>query len=185
MIKDERNVDNIGIYSDNNEYGIIREATIDDLEAVIALQDSVYDALDNKNLFAMESREELEESLKEDKCFCVIKDGEIVAFSILVAPRISYRNFGNYLEYDDERLLKTASVDTCFVSPKHRGKHIQQKLILKRLEAARLAGAIEAISTVDPENVNSLNNLKKCGFEVVEKMTLYDGLNRYVVKVEL
>ncbi len=170
---------------ENEEYGITREATIDDLEEVIALQNSVYEALPNKDLFAMESKEELEESLEKDKCFCVIKDGEMVAFSVLVVSRISYRNFGNYLNYDDDRLLKSASVDTCFVSPNHRGKRLQQKLILKRLDAARMSGATEAISTVDPENVHSLNNLKSCGFKIAERKTLYGGLNRYVMVMEL
>ncbi|HHW94650.1 MAG TPA: GNAT family N-acetyltransferase [Mogibacterium sp.] len=169
----------------NEEYGIIREATMDDLEEALALQDSVYQALENKNVFAPTTREELIESLKEDRCFCVIKDGEMAAFSILVSPRISDRNFGTYLGYDDEKLLKTASVDTCYVSPKHRGKKLQQKLILKRLEAAREEGATEALTTVDPTNSYSFNNLKSCGMEVAKEVVIYGGLNRYIMRVEL
>lgn len=171
--------------NENKYYAQIRRCTVDDLENALKLQAEVIDFLDKKHLLAGESREEFMESLEVDACFCAEMEGDMIAFAVLVAPRISDRNFGSYLGYNEEKMLKTGSIDTSFVSPKHRGHGLQQKLIRKRMETAREFGAKEVLSTVDPENKYSLRNLEACGLRIIDERRLYGGLNRYIMRAEL
>lgn len=171
------------ISTEDKKYAEIRPCTMNDLNEIVELQGIVYENMPDKNMLQITTRDEIEESLKLDKCYCAEIDGEMIAFSMLVAPRLSYRNCGNYLGYDDERLKKTATVDLCIVKPGHRGHNMQKRMIEVRLKAAKELGADEVISTVDPDNSHSLNNLVDSGFSVVETKLIYDGLKRNIMRM--
>ena len=109
----------------------------------------------------------------------------MVGFTLLVRPRISYRNFGKYLEYDDEKLLKCVSLDTSFIMQEYRGFGLQDVFFKLRIEEGIALGAEEALSTISPDNEVSLKNAYANGFEVASKLEIYDGLERYILKRDL
>lgn len=165
-----------------DDYGKIRPCTLDDLDEIVRLQEIVYENVPDKNMLSITERDEIEESLKLDKCYCAEVDGEMIAYSMLVAPRISYRNTGTYLGYDEERLKKTATMDLSLVKPGHRGHHMQRRMIKIRLDDAKKLGAEEVLSTVDPANSHSLNNIEGSGFKYVTTKVIYGGLTRNIMR---
>ena len=107
----------------------------------------------------------------------------MIAFTLMVAARPGYRNYGEYLDYTPEQLAKTVSMDTSFVLPEYRGFGLQQFFFELREQAAtELLGATEALTTIAPDNEYSLNNAYKTGYEEIRRMTIYGGLERCILR---
>ena len=163
---------------------VIRACTPDDLAEVTALQDAVFDAVPDKSTYFMTREWELEESLRLDKCFCAVMDGAIVGLTMMVVGRPGSRNAGNYLEYDEERLLTCVTMEVSFIGPAARGYGLQQIFFALREETARALGAKEALTTISPDNEFSLNNALRSGYTIITEMELYGGLRRYILRKE-
>ena len=160
----------------------LRRCTEEDIDAIVQLQQDVYDALPDKSIFVLTKPEEFKESVELDYCFCFMDGDVMVAFTLGVSGRVSYRNYGEYLDYDDEQLLKTASMDTSFVSPKYRGFGLQKFFFELREEAAKEDGCTEAVTTIAPDNEFSLANAYKTGYEIAETKEIYGGLKRCILR---
>ena len=162
---------------------ILRRCCPDDLDAIVKLQDAVYDELEEKRLFVKTKREEFAESLELDQCFCFEDEGRMAAFTLMVAGRPGYRNYGEYLGYSPEEMAKTVSMDTTFVHPDYRGFGLQKYFFdLRERVATEVLGAEQALTTISSENVYSLNNARKSGFEEVKRVTIYGGLERCILR---
>lgn len=165
---------------------LLRRCTPEDLDAMLALQNEVYEGLPKKHVYVVTPREDLLESIAEDCCLtAVAANGKMAGFSVMVNPRISPRNYGTMLGYRDEQLLRCVSFDLTVVSSEFRGFGLQRFFVKKRLEQANAVGAREAFSTIAPDNEYSLNNLLACGFEVIERRTLYGGYDRCLLRKTL
>ena len=164
---------------------VFRKSRVEDLPEIMALQDETHQNIPDKKLFNKTTEEELRDSIENDLCCSVFHDGTMVGFTLLVRPRISYRNFGKYLEYDDEKLLKCVSLDTSFIMQEYRGFGLQDVFFKLRIEEGIALGAEEALSTISPDNEVSLKNAYANGFEVASKLEIYDGLERYILKRDL
>ena len=162
-----------------------RRCTAEDLAAIFALQERVVRALPMLELFACTTEAELAESLELDFCLGAYADDRLVMVSIMVTNRISPRNLGIYLGYEEARLLQTVTYDTTFVDPAFRGYGLQRlSFRFKDAEAAAL-GAREALATVAPDNDASLHNLLADGFAEVDRQSLYGGLDRMILRKTL
>ena len=164
---------------------MIRPCSIKDFSSIMRLQTSVWENLPSNDLFVFTEAEDIKESLEIDFCIGVFFDNELVAFSLMVKNRLSHRNYGYYLGYDPERLLKCVSFDTTFVSPLFRGFGLQRMLTIIRIDEAIRSGASEALATVSPNNLHSLRNLQNAGFEVIDHQVLYQGKERYILRKQI
>lgn len=162
-----------------------RKCTQADIEAILELQNKIIDIIPQKHIFAYTSEEEIRESIDQDLCIGAFCAGEAALFSIMVANRITPRNLGKYLGFDDTELMKTVTYDTTFVSPKFRGYGLQSLCCRIKDAAASEMGACRALATVSPDNEHSLKNVLAHGFEVMTEREMYGGLRRYIVKKEL
>lgn len=161
---------------------LLRRCVPEDVDQIVALQDAVYDMIPDKNIFVKTNRDEFLESIELDYCFCFMDGDEMAAFTLGVSGRLGYRNYGEYLEYDEEHLLKTACMDTSFVAPNYRGFGLQKYFFDLREQAAIEHGETEALTTISPDNEYSLNNAYKSGYEEVARMTIYGGIERSILR---
>ena len=162
---------------------ILRRCVPEDLDEIVALQDEVYDYISDKKIFQKTEADEFAESIELDQCFCFMDGNKMIAFTLMVAARPGYRNYGEYLDYTPEQLAKTVSMDTSFVLPEYRGFGLQQFFFELREQAAtELLGATEALTTIAPDNEYSLNNAYKTGYEEIRRMTIYGGLERCILR---
>ena len=164
-----------------------RQAVPEDFDAVMELQDAAAQAVpaEKRHTFVLLTKEELEESLREDFCVAVYAGTRLAAFSLVVLNRVTDRNLGTYLGYDREKLLRTVTYDTTFVHPEFRGFGLQRFIIDVKSDEARRRGAEEALATVSPDNDQSLANTFAMGFEVAERKPMYAGLDRYIMRKKL
>ena len=157
----------------------------EDLENILALQEQVYDAIEDKDTFVLSTWEEIAESLEKDTCIGAF-DGELlVAFTLMVTYPESERNLAKHLNYSAEKSAKCVTYDTTFVHPNYKGYGLQRVFIrLKDLIALNM-GAVEALATVSPDNPHSLNNLQAGGFDVVKRKEMYSGVERLILRKKL
>lgn len=111
---------------------------------------------------------------------------EMAGFFSVVFPD-KEENLGKYAGLSGEELTKVVYMDSAVVRVKYRGNKLQKQM----LEAAEkeLAELLKRngldcqyrMCTVHPENVYSLQNMVKNGYEIAAKTKLYGGLERYVL----
>ncbi len=160
----------------------IRRCEARHLDAILALQEEVFRTLPADALFVRETAGELEESLALDVCLGAFDGDELAAFSLMIANRLTHRSLGAILGYETARMKETVTYDSTFVSPSYRGFGLQRAMLPVKDDAARSLGALEALATVSPDNVHSMNNLLSDGFSILRRQRMYGGLDRYIVR---
>ena len=186
--------------SGESETFIIRRCGEGDLADIMALQQSVYDALEDKTLCVPSDEPDVAESLREDYCLgaYVCSDTEqsdsgtnadkncmLAAVTIMVVNRVSPRNYGKYVGYDEEGQRRCVSMDVTMVAPEYRGYGLQKTFVSMREEEARRLGATEALVTISPDNTHSIDNFLKSGYEVLRTCPVYGDLVRSILRKEL
>ena len=169
-------------HSGQEEEFLIRRCTEADLSDIMNLQQKVYDELAAPELYAIVEEPEIHESLLEDYCYVTYHNGNMVAFTMMIANRISHRNYGTYIGYPEERLPKCVSLEITLVDSAYRGFGLQRLFVKIREEEAKRHGAEEALVTIAPTNEHSLNNFLKSGYEIIETKPLYDGAVRHILR---
>ena len=66
------------------------------------------------------------------------------------------------------------------VLPEYRGLRIQNKLMAKGFELLKETEYRYVMGTAHPDNIFSVNNFLKLGYEIVADVKKYGGLRRYV-----
>lgn len=187
---------------------LLRRCTVDDLDAVMALQDRVVakiasdlraesadPELDNAThfhgqdmrsatLFISDPREEIEFSLANDFCYGAFDGDLLVGFSLMISGGIGEKNLGNVLGYSEEQLATCVNFETTFVDPEYRGFGLQKLFMKIRTEEALRIGATEALTSVSPDNARSLENARSHGFVPVKEVVIYFGLTRLILRKE-
>jgi hypothetical protein len=92
----------------------IRRATPEDLDHVMELQQTIVDALPNKDVYATYTREESLDALETDYCYIAFaENGDVAGYSVLIANTTPdpNKNYGHHFDYDEEHMARTASLD--------------------------------------------------------------------------
>ena len=162
----------------------IRRAVPGDLDAVMQLQQTIVDALDNKDVYATYTREESLDALETDYCYITLtEDGDVAGYSVLIANTtpVVEKNYGHYFDYDEEHLSRTASLDLTMVAPAYRGHGLQRLFNKIRIGQAIELGATEGLTSIAPTNPYSYNNFLIMNFEIADRRKLYGGKDRYLL----
>ena len=186
----------------------LRLCTMDDLDPVMDLQDRVvrkiasdmraekpdpeHDSarhfhgqdMRSAGLFISDPREEIQYSLAHDFCVAALDGDRMVGFSLMIADGEGEKNLGNVLGYDEERLKTCVNFETTFVDPEYRGFGLQKLFMEIRTREAIRIGASEALTSVSPDNMRSLANIRAAGFVPVKEVVIYYGLKRLILRKE-
>ena len=92
---------------------LIRRCTEADLSDIMELQQKVYEDIGNPDLYAIVPEENIHESILEDYCFGTYVNDRLIAFTMMIANRISYRNYGTYVGFPEERQAKCVRRKHC------------------------------------------------------------------------
>ena len=164
---------------------LIRTCTEADLLDIANFQISIYEGLPDPGLFAPLEEECVRESLIEDYCFGAYCEGRLAGFTMMVANRVSPRNYGAYIGYTEERQKKCVTMEMSIVDDDFRGFGLQKLFVAIREEEARKAGAEEALVSVAPENEYSLANLISTGYVIIDTRPLHEGAVRHILSKKL
>ena len=160
---------------------LLRRCNVEDLPAIADVQEQVISSLEERHIFARTSTDQIEESLRKDFCVGAFCGDKLTAVTIMVVNRVTPRNLGVHLGYDEDRLKSCATYDSTFVLPQFRGYGLQRLFCEMRDEEALRLGCKEALATVSPDNSVSLGNMRANGLEVLTEKVMYTGVRRYIV----
>ena len=170
-------------FETKGEEFLIKTLTFDHMSDVLNLQDIVMENMPDKSLLFPLSRAELMESLQIDHVSGAYnKDGNLIAYCVLVTNRPGERNLAADFGAKPEESI---TFDIVAVDPEWRGYGLQQRFIDWSLEVANDSGAKYIHATVNPENNHSGHNFIKRGFTVKKTVTKYGGLTRNLLEFKV
>ena len=171
--------------SDQKQDFLIRRCTEADLSDIMTLQQKVYEDIGNPDLYAIVPEENIHESILKDYCFGTYVNDRLIAFTMMIANRISYRNYGTYVGYPEDRQAECVSLEITLVYNEFRGYGLQKLFVALREEEALRVGATEALVTIAPGNEYSLANFINSGYTIIETKPLYEGAVRHILSKQL
>ena len=160
----------------------IRQCSISDLDQIMALQGRVIRALPNIDTFVPSSRAELTDSLENDFCICAIYKRKIIMFSSMIINRVTPRQIGASLGYNEDQLNRCVTYDATFVDPTFRGYGLQNLAMWFRDNKSISLGVAEALVTVSPKNPASYQNIRAAGFRAFARQQMYHGVDRIIMR---
>lgn len=161
----------------------IRSCTIQDLDAVMELQKRVDDGMNIHEWFISTPREENARFLAAPNAIIGIFDNEkLIAYGSVGFSGKADENLGWDLDWQEEKVLRCATLDTIVVDSAYRGLGLQRKLIELCVNHARniLSDCI-ILTTICPDNIYSLRNALSSEFEILTRKQKYGGVDRYIL----
>lgn len=161
------------------------------LDQVMALQEVIYDTIDNREKFVPDPREFYDEiALTEGrgKMIGVFVEGEMIAARSISFPGLSYENLAWDLNLPEEEMLRVCHLEASMVRPDYRGNRLQGLMMRPTLKYARQRGCGMVLCTVSPYNYPSLKNVMEAGLlvrDVKVREGVYGGKLRFLLAMNL
>lgn len=162
----------------------IRKGSAEDLEDFICLVTDVWEEMEQKQWFCPDPPEVIRKAMEEVILeLWVAMDGKRLAASLdILHPGLREDNYGYDLGFDREQLLKVVNMDTAVVRTGYRGLGLQRRLLETAEEELRSRGEAYLLCTIHPENIFSLNNALKAGYEIRKTMPKYHSVRHLLCK---
>jgi GNAT superfamily N-acetyltransferase len=178
---------------EKDEY-VMRLISTEDLTDVVALEKYVYDLLPNKQVFFMDSYEEMLDDMKQGAKIIGVynKSKDLIAYRYIGFPGKTPKNLGNDINMPEWELPKVAHLETTVVHPQYRGNSLQSLTLQQAIPLVKDFGYSHLLCTVSPQNIYSLYNIMKNGLRVKALKKKYgtkedgsDGLWRFILHRDL
>ncbi len=155
-----------------------RQCQPSDLDAVLALNQKVYDSLEDKTLLRFNSNEMIASCLAEPNVTMGAWDGDkLVAIGILYVPQVEEEDLSHYVE---NAVFPAANQKLYLVDAAYRGQGLQRKIIRLIEEIARKKDYLMLCTTIAPHNTFSINNFVAEGYVYSTTVVKYGGLERNI-----
>lgn len=156
---------------------LIRKCKQSDLEALLHLQEMVYEALPDKSQLRLNTREMLAGCLQAPHtCLGTFDGKELVAIAILYVPNDETEDIAHCINITQ----RAANLKLVLVDPRFRGLGLQQKL-MNMLEQEAVGQHFEVLCcTCSPDNRFSISNVESCGYMFAATQEKYGGLKRNI-----
>lgn len=146
----------------------------------------IYEGIPDKSWFSMDKEEKILRYVATAgfavKAEAPVGEHEYELAGIFIArtSELGEENLGKYLNLNEEELTRVAHMEIAMVDEEFRGRGLQKELMKTAEEHLKFLGYHWLMGTAHPENVYSVNNFRKLGYEIVAKGLKYGGLPRYV-----
>lgn len=156
---------------------------LEDLNKVMKLQDDIHDGIENKEIFAKTEEDEFVDMINNcgEIIGVITENDELIAFGAMVIPGLEEFNLGYDLNFEEEKLMNIAHIESTVVHPNYRGNKFQKILCENLEEVAREQNYSIFCATVSPNNEFSLNTLLSLNYKIAIEKEKYGGLKRYIV----
>ncbi len=156
-------------------------AVPEDVPEIMELMNEVYGQMEEKSWYYPDGEPEVRMCV-EGRGFGLkaMVDGVIAGFFLASYPGERPGNMGSYMNFGQQDMALVAHMDSAMVRKGYRGLGIQKKLMAKAEELLLGTPYRHLMGTAHPDNVYSVNNFRKLGYEVIAEDLKYGGLRRYV-----
>ena len=166
------------------EISLVKE---EEIPVMLELMNTIYQELPDKSWFSMDSGESCLRYMLTLKAQVFGRDGQGKLAAVFVArtKELGEENHGKYMNLKEKDLERVAHMEIAMVDKKFRGRGLQKKLMEVAEDRLELLGFRWLMGTAHPENVYSVHNFQKLGYEIVAEALKYGGLPRYVFCKEI
>lgn len=159
----------------------IEYAAEKDVAAIMELMNLAKELTANKEWYSTDDEAFVRRHIEKEGFILKAIDGDHLAgFFIARFPKDAEDNLGEYWNLAGDDLHMVAHMESAAVHPDDRGQGIQKRLMADAEEILRQRGYRYLMGTAHPDNVYSVNNFLKLGYEILAKTEKYGGLPRYV-----
>lgn len=163
------------LYSRAGEKIEIRRAGSEHISEMLALEERSI----NPETFCPITRDEMEESVRDDIILAAFASQRIVALNILLRNRPSERSLASDI---GESYTDVCTFDGVIVAPEYRGLGLQRRFLALAAKLGRAWGAKRLAATVAPANSHSRDNFKREGFSELGEFPKYCSTRIIVTK---
>ncbi|MFZ5351888.1 MAG: hypothetical protein ACOZCL_04075 [Bacillota bacterium] len=169
---------------------IIRLTEDRELNAVIELQNTVYEQLPNKQVLYRDSYAEMREDLESGAKIIGVynQQNDLIAYRYFSFPGKNEKNLGYDINMPEDELESVVHLETTVVHPLYRGNDLQSITLQHAVSFVRPMGFKHLLCTVSPQNFYSLYNIMKNGLKIKSLKKKYgveadqkDGLWRFIL----
>lgn len=155
-----------------------RQCLPSDLDAVLRLNQDVYNSLEDKTLLRLNSRGMIASCLAEPNVTIGAWDGDrLAAIGILFVPQTDDEDLSHYVPTP---ALPAANQKLYLVDAAYRGQGLQRMIIRLIEDVARQRGFAMLCTTIAPHNKFSVNNFIAEQYVYATTVVKYGGLERSI-----
>ena len=165
----------------------IRMANVNDAEDIVSVIEKVSSNMPHADWFVAGGREYIETHIDESG-FIFLAEGivaderpELAGFFVVDFPGESEHNLGWDIGFDLEQCRRVVHMDTAVVAEGWRGLGLQHKLMQACEKELAHRGWEYLLATIHPDNIYSLNNALKGGYQVMATKEKYGGKLRHIM----
>ncbi len=177
-----------GTLQQGGESFTVSELSLENINEIIALQNTVINSLEKKETLQPLTKKEFQNILSGNGLMLgVFLEERLIGFRALLVPEIDEDHLGRDIGLSEEELPGVIYQEVSIVHQKYRGNRLQQTLaILIMQELMKTDNSFTNICcTVAPFNIPSLKDKFAQGMEIAALKEKYGGMLRYVFVKEL
>lgn len=161
---------------------LFKDLTKKDVDAIMHLQEKIFETLENPELLRRNTREMFELCVQEPNwtfgAFDPDSPDYLIGVAIMFDPGNSDENIASQLIH--HKLKHAANAKLCMILPKFRGRGFEKTALMMMKERARLRGYDGLCVTVSPKNIHSTKNIEATGFQYDHTQKKYGGMEREI-----
>lgn len=152
-----------------------------DVFRISEISEKAYRQMEHKDWFVRDDMECIKRHISQEGFILkAVVSGETAGFLMIRRPMDAEDNLGAYLDLDERERQLVAHMETAAVEENYRGLGIQKKLMAEGEEILKRQGCKYLMGTAHPDNIYSVNNFLKLGYEIAAEDKKYGGLPRYI-----
>ncbi len=167
---------------DKQEIFTLRLAAPEDAETIAENMRSVYEALDNKELFVCDDAAYIARHISQEGFTVVVcnDSGKIVGELTVHYPGMGEENLGRDAGLDMEELGRVCHMESASVLKDYRGHGLQEQMLRYAEACVDKEQYTILMATVSPDNPASYHSVEKLGYHMVVTKEKYGGLRRRI-----
>ena len=164
----------------------IQKADPTEAPELYRLMRTVWERLENKDLFAVEGMdlEWFRKFLDPRRGFCVTarsETGELAGILMVCRPMEDDDNLGLDVGMTSEQRLRVVHMETAAVLPEHRGHDLERRMLAFAEEKLQGTDTRYLMATISPFNPPSLRAAERLGYQVLLTKEKYGGHLRHIL----
>lgn len=163
-----------------------------EIDAVMKLQNLVYEGLPNKEVLYKDTKFEMLDDLYNGAKIIGVFNSvdQLISYRYISFPRHSSKNLGRDISLNLSELDKVVHLETTLVDPMYRGNRLQSLTLEKAIEIIEPMDMKHIMCTVSPYNLFSLFNIMSAGLNIKALKKKYgveydDGMWRFILHKDL
>ncbi|MBR4888960.1 MAG: GNAT family N-acetyltransferase [Clostridia bacterium] len=157
-----------------------------DLNAMMALQEKVCAALENKELYVASDAERNGYILEKQGVIGAFCGERLVGYCSFIYPGTKESDYARHLGWDETLQPRCGAVDSAVVDPEFRGQGLQKRMARLAVEEMRKKSPDGILlTTISPYNPASLRSMQAVGFAILHQKKMYGGKDRCILAMAL